>query len=123
MGQNEGGWQNVVVVLERFGTWLPVARKAYEIFVADGVAQGKRSDLIGGGLIRSSGGWRKVVQKRRTNLESKGDERILGEGSFVGMTASEVYCRRETHEIMDGPKHGMDVRKHGTKKGYGFKSF
>jgi REP element-mobilizing transposase RayT len=97
MGQNEDGWQNVVVVLERFGTRLPVARKAYETFVADGLSQGKRSDLIGGGLIRSSGGWRKVLQNRQANLESKGDERILGEGSFVEEVlrqAEEAFARK-----------------------------
>lgn len=33
---------------------------AYAAFVADGVEQGKRTDLIGGGLVRSAGGWQQI---------------------------------------------------------------
>ena len=51
--------------------------------MADGLSQGKRSDLIGGGLIRSSGGCQQVKQNRQARLENKGDERILGNGLFV----------------------------------------
>lgn len=97
MGQNDDGLQNVSIVLEQFGKQRPVARQAYETFVADGVSQGKRSDLIGGGLIRSSGGWKKVLQNREASLESAGDERILGEGSFVEEVlrqTEEAFARR-----------------------------
>jgi putative transposase len=33
------------------------ARRKYNAFVQNGISKGKRPDLIGGGLIRSTGGW------------------------------------------------------------------
>ena len=52
-------------------------------FVQQGIQLGKRPDLIGGGLIRSAGGWAVVKQLRRANAHQKGDERILGDGQYV----------------------------------------
>ena len=56
-----------------------------------GIALGKRDDLIGGGLIRSNGGWSNVKAMRRTKIFEKADERILGDGDFV----QEVLARAE----------------------------
>ena len=39
--------------------------------------------MIGGGLVRSAGGWSAVKQLRRANAYPKGDERILGDGQYV----------------------------------------
>jgi len=39
--------------------------------------------LIGGGLIRSNGGWANVKAMRRAKIFEKADERILGDGDFV----------------------------------------
>ena len=44
---------------------------------------GRRNDLIGGGLIRSQGGWSVVKEQRLAKEYQKGDERILGDGDFV----------------------------------------
>ncbi len=44
---------------------------------------GRRKDLIGGGLIRSHGGWAAVRKLRAAKAYQKGDERILGDGDFV----------------------------------------
>jgi hypothetical protein len=49
-----------------------------------GVNDGKRPELVGGGLIRSLGGWSAVKALRGMSERIKGDERILGDGSFVG---------------------------------------
>lgn len=38
---------------------------------------------MGGGLIRSLGGWSAVKSLRKTGLIEKSDERILGSGGFV----------------------------------------
>jgi len=43
----------------------------------------RRKDLIGGGLIRSHGGWTAVRELRAAKAYQKGDERILGDGDFV----------------------------------------
>jgi hypothetical protein len=39
--------------------------------------------LIGGGLIRSHGGWSNVKALRKAKIFQKSDERILGDGKFV----------------------------------------
>lgn len=97
----EGGWQTTEAVLERFGKQVSSARDGYEAFVADGVSLGQRPELIGGGLIRSSGGWLLVKQNRQAELECKSDERILGEGHFVEEVlrkAEEKLARRAEYE-------------------------
>jgi len=38
---------------------------------------------VGGGLIRSLGGWSVVKSLRKSGIFEKGDERILGSGDFV----------------------------------------
>ncbi len=51
--------------------------------VKKGIDEGKRSDLTGGGLIQSIGGWDQVKLLRKSKIRLKGDERILGDGDFV----------------------------------------
>ena len=55
-------WQVTSEVLARFARDRRRARAAYYAFVAAGVAQGRRTDLQGGGLIRSVGGWQAVQE-------------------------------------------------------------
>jgi REP element-mobilizing transposase RayT len=84
LGKCERSWQDVPYVLGTFGKTLGKARSAYLAYVAGGVGQGRREDLIGGGLIRSLGGWAEVKKYRglgRAHLKS--DERILGDSDFV----------------------------------------
>ncbi len=66
-------------------------KRPAEILVEKGIALGKRDDLIGGGLIRSHGGWANVKAMRRAKIIEKADERILGDGDFV----QEVLARAE----------------------------
>lgn len=47
-------------------------------------------DLIGGGLLRSHGGWAAVNALRRSGAYQKGDERILGDGDFVNEVLSQA---------------------------------
>ena len=83
MGKEKYEWQDTDDVLVRFGKGASEARYRYRQFVEKGSALGQRSDLIGGGLVRSTGGWSAVKQLRRENALAKGDERILGNGDFV----------------------------------------
>ena len=39
--------------------------------------------MVGGGLIRSMGGWSEVLSSRRRNERQVADQRILGDGDFV----------------------------------------
>ena len=83
MGKKKVEWQDVAKVLNMFGSKASSARNHYREFIIKGIEMGKRPDLIGGGLVRSSGGWQAVKAFRRNQIHLKGDERILGDSDFV----------------------------------------
>ena len=70
-------------VLQYFGKSLKEARRRYRVFVEKGIKQGRREDLQGGGLIRSSGGDKAGLLGLKKEEREKGDARILGSGDFV----------------------------------------
>lgn len=76
-------WQDWNYVLSWFGRRFGEAQRAYRRYVEEGLDQGKRPELVGGGLIRSMGGWSEVVSMRRLSLRERSDERILGSGDFI----------------------------------------
>jgi len=76
-------WQDSDKVLKFFSHKADSARRAYTAFVKKGISQGKRTDLTGGGLVRSAGGWAAVKALRSAKIFEKSDERILGNGDFV----------------------------------------
>ena len=90
-------WQDKKYVLKWFGKRGGDARRAYRKFVENGVEQGHRSDLIGGGLVRSQGGWAAVKDMLRQGVREKSDERILGSGEFVQqlIEQSDIERKRE----------------------------
>jgi len=96
MGFWKREWQDVDTVLGYFGRRERVARRKYRVYVEQGVRQGRRLDLVGGGLIRSLGGWEGIQGLGRWRGRFKGDERILGESEFVGevLKASEEVMER-----------------------------
>jgi len=75
-------------VLRHFGSALNDARQHYRAFVENGIDQGTRPDLQGGGLVRSAGGNKSGLLGRKKEEREKGDERILGSGDFVGNVLS-----------------------------------
>ena len=83
MGKDMRQWQDTDWVLKLYDDRLWMGRRRYRAFVEKGISQGRRSDLMGGGLIRSSGGWAGVKAKRKAKVFEKSDERILGDGDFV----------------------------------------
>ncbi len=83
MGKVEAGFQDTAYVLRLFGQTTRVARRGYESFVSKGVEQGERPDLVGGGLLRSVGGWAALKGFRDIGVRIKGDERLLGSSDFV----------------------------------------
>jgi len=66
--------------------------------VKDGIEQGHRPELAGGGLIRSLGGWAEVKTNRLNKADRiKSDERIPGDSEFVVQVfaeADETFDRR-----------------------------
>ena len=83
LGKFKKEWQDDEYVLKWFGGKVGEARRAYRHYVLAGVDQGQRPDLVGGGLIRSQGGWSAVKAMRHLGIMEKSDERILGSGDFV----------------------------------------
>ncbi len=83
LGNVKREWQDVETVLGYFGSRRKTAVMKYEEFVREGVGQGRRPELVGGGLIRSLGGWSQVVSLRRKGMQIVHDDRILGSSDFV----------------------------------------
>jgi len=83
LGKENRGWQDSGYILGQFGKQRKTARSGYEDYVREGIEKGKRPELVGGGLIRSLGGWKEVKNLRKGSKRQKGDERILGGSDFV----------------------------------------
>jgi len=78
-----------------------------------GIAQGRRHDLTGGGLLRSAGGWEGVKVVREKKVYQRNDERILGDGDFVGRvlaSAEEAMEKRYALRL-----RGFDLGKVATR--------
>ena len=90
MGKQKRGWQDVGSVLGFFGWRKKRAIAAYENYVREGIEKGRKPELVGGGLIRSLGGWSEVLSLRRRGEKTVSDERILGRGEFIEQLLSEA---------------------------------
>ncbi len=104
-GKCQNGWQNTQYVLSLFGEKASEARRLYVKFVEKGIVEGKRPDLVGGGLIRSLGGWSAAKALRKAKEHIKGDERILGNGDFV-------------QDVLNGCRQQFERRYHHQAKGH-----
>jgi len=83
MGKVKHEWQDRDYVLSWFGGKEVEARRRYRKHVEDGIDEGRRPEPVGGGLVRSLGGWSRVLSLRRENVAVLADARILGTGDFV----------------------------------------
>jgi len=95
MGKFRGDWQDTGYILGLFGRKPAIARRSYEIFVKKGIPDGRKPELVGGGLVRSLGGWKRAGDLRDKGNRSKGDERILGDGDFVENILSQCQEQME----------------------------
>lgn len=89
MGRIKNEWQDREYGLSWFGRKEGEARRAYRKYVAEGIALGRRPELVGGGVARSYGGWSAVLSLRKSHDKIAGDQRILGTGDFVQRVLSE----------------------------------
>jgi REP element-mobilizing transposase RayT len=97
MGKREREWQERGEILGRFGGDERKGRRGYARFMAEGMSQGRRPELTGGGLVRSAGGWSEVMAMRRQKRPEAADHRVLGGGRFVETVLHEAEKReRET---------------------------
>ena len=96
MGKQELPGQSIDDVLLLFGQRKRSARQKYREFVIDGIKNGHREDLVGGGLRRSQGA-------RNIGEYEAYDERILGSGEFV-----ESLWRETKSSETNVPKISLD---------------
>ena len=89
MGKTKREWQDTDYVLGYFGKSKGKARQGYESFVKDGLTQGRKKELTGGGLIRSLGGWIEARESLKGRDHVMSDERILGDSDFVDSVISQ----------------------------------
>ncbi len=94
MGRLKRDWQDTGMILAYFGKGRKAVEK-YEQYVEEGISGGKRPDLVGGGLIRSLGGWSQVLSFRRKGMKVASDERILGGEEFVRRLLTEADRREK----------------------------
>jgi len=90
LGRRKHEWQDRGYVSRWFGTHDKEATKNYRLYVQEGIPLGSRPELVGGGLIRSLGGWSNVISMRRHGDRALSDERILGTGAFVEQILNEA---------------------------------
>jgi len=86
LGNRKLDRQETQEILDRFGNKLHSARQTYRQFVSDGINQGRRDELVGGGLKRSHG-------ERPPDEYENFDARVLGTGAFVDGLMREELLR------------------------------
>jgi REP element-mobilizing transposase RayT len=114
MGKKRREWYDGKYTLSFFGKTASDARKRYVSYVKEGIDQGRRPELVGGGLVRSLGGWSAVKKLRLKGQDRiKGDERILGDGDFVTVLLSEANETLDRRYELRGL--GYDLEKIGQR--------
>jgi len=108
LGRRKNDWQDIDYVLGLYDGNGGVARRRYKRYVEEGIEEGRRPDLVGGGLVRSLGGWRGVKGMRREGGRHKGDERVLGDSSFVLEVPGETEEQFERRYELKS--RGYDIR-------------
>ncbi len=84
LGNRKLPGQDIEYVLSRFGTRSSGAYRMYRDFIADGIKNGIREDLSGGGKQRS------LCVALKEETDEAFDPRILGSGAFVEKMCEEV---------------------------------
>jgi REP element-mobilizing transposase RayT len=103
VGKRDNEWQACEYVLRQFSQKPKKAMRVYRQFVDEGKDQGRRSELVGGGLIRSMGGWSQVLSFRRGSGKRAYDDRILGGGDFVTEILKEAN-KKVMRQLLYGQK-------------------
>jgi REP element-mobilizing transposase RayT len=106
-GKVKREWQNTEHVLSFFGR-SGNSRRNYLGYVKKGIDQGRRPELVGGGLIRSMGGWSAVLASRRRGKQEVVDQRILGDGDFVKQVISGLDDRVKKNLRLSGQR--IDIK-------------
>jgi putative transposase len=109
LGNKRNDWQDVDYVLGFFNKNGKIAQGQYKEYVSQGIEKGRRPDLVGGGLIRSLGGWSEARKRGKREKRLKGDERILGDSQFVLDTLKEASERFERRFELRARGYDLDA--------------
>jgi putative transposase len=108
LGKGKRDFQDREYVLRYFGQTEREAKKEYLSFVSKGIDQGRKPELVGGGLLRSVGGWKGLKDARESGQRVKSDERILGRSEFVERVLREAGEQWERRTRLR--RRGADLR-------------
>ena len=108
MGKGRNDWQEREYVLHQFHERERRAIGAYRKFMEEGKGQGRRPELVGGGLIRSLGGWSQVISLRGSGEKMEYDNRILGDGDFVAEMIREAEKKVRRYLLSGEINHSID---------------
>lgn len=108
MGEQKKDFQDVGYVLRLFGDKVARARRGYQEYVHKRINLGRRPELVGGGLLRSSGGWGVLKAMSKARIHLKGDERILGESDFVKEILAEQKEQLERRYSLKAQGYDID---------------
>lgn len=101
MDQFSNDWQDTSYPLQWFGKQKQRAQKRYLNYIKEGIPEGRREDLTGGGLLRTVGGWKKLKELRIKGRSTLGDERMLGDSDFVELILKQVEHSDDTIEFFN----------------------
>jgi REP element-mobilizing transposase RayT len=109
MGKGKNDWQERDYVLDQFHKKERRAIRAYRKFMEEGKDQGRRPELVGGGFIRSLGGWSQVLPLRGSRERIEHDGRILGSGDFVAEIIREAEKKTRRYLRVGEMKTSIDT--------------
>ncbi len=69
LGKRECDFQDDEFILSQFSDTIKQARRNYLSYVKAGQDQGRKPELVGGGLIRSLGGWDSAKQILKKGMD------------------------------------------------------
>ncbi|MFC1643495.1 transposase [Chlamydiota bacterium] len=121
MGIVNRSWQERDEVLAYFGKQKQEAIRKYRAFIQDGIEEGEREDLMGGGLKRSVGGWEGVMDLKREKEAWQSDERLLGDGIFVEQVLKAADEKLEKRERLQKEGWTLERLSQEVCKEYGLK--
>ena len=90
IGKTKHPWMGIEAVLSQFSGRKRRAITEYRRFIMEEFGSGRKPEFTGGGLVRSQGGWSRVLALQRSGQKQESDERILGTREFVHAVMREV---------------------------------
>jgi REP element-mobilizing transposase RayT len=108
IGKQKRAFQDADYVLRLFGNTVSKARRNYGEYAQKNAKLGRRPELVGGGLLRSSGGWGVLKAMSKARIHLKGDERILGDSDFVKRVLAEQEEQFERRYLLRAQGYDID---------------